>query len=67
MDRFYLASTSIEANKDEQLFKLYDELEQGLNYLGSTAIEDLLQDDVPQTIKDLMNANIKVNNTVFSN
>ena len=62
-----MASTSIEANKDEQLFKLYDELEQGLNYLGSTAIEDLLQDDVPQTIKDLMNANIKVNNTVFSN
>ena len=62
-----MASTSIEANKDEQLFKLYDELEQGLNYLGSTAIEDLLQDDVPQTIKDLMNANIKVNNSVFAN
>ena len=62
-----MASTSIEANKDEQLFKLYDELEQGLNYLGSTAIEDLLQDDVPQTIKDLMNANIKVNNYVFAN
>jgi P-type E1-E2 ATPase len=42
------------------LNSLYDELEKDLGYLGSTAIEDLLQEEVPQTIKDLMNANIKI-------
>jgi P-type E1-E2 ATPase len=35
-------------------------MENGLTYAGSTAIEDLLQDEVPETIQILMNAGIKV-------
>lgn len=33
-----------------RLMELYDELEQELSYLGCTAIEDKLQEDVPETI-----------------
>jgi P-type E1-E2 ATPase len=40
--------------------ELYDEFEQELTYLGSTAIEDKLQEEVPETIKHLMEANIKI-------
>ena len=58
--RFTQVNTSNDASKEERLGALYDELEQDLKYLGSTAIEDLLQEEVPQTIKDLMNAGIKI-------
>ena len=40
--------------------ELYDELEQELSYLGCTAIEDKLQEDVPETILHLMEAKIKL-------
>ena len=36
------------------------ELEQDLCLLGATAIEDRLQDGVPETIKDLKTAGIKI-------
>lgn len=37
-----MVNTSNMSNKEEKLLALYDELENELNYLGSTAIEDLL-------------------------
>jgi len=36
--------------KDEMLEKLYDNMEKDLIYVGSSAIEDLLQEEVPETI-----------------
>lgn len=39
---------------------LYDEQERDLVYLGSVGIEDLLQEQVPETIQILMEANIKI-------
>jgi magnesium-transporting ATPase (P-type) len=39
---------------------IYDELEWGLSYVGSSAIEDLLQDQVPETIKILLEADIRL-------
>jgi len=42
VERFNKANTSHSADKEEQLLALYDELEQGLEYVGSSAIEDLL-------------------------
>ena len=35
-------------------------MERGLDYLGSSAIEDKLQEGVAQTIDNLMSANIRV-------
>ena len=39
---------------------LSDELENNLFLLGATALEDKLQDGVPETIEDFHNAGIKV-------
>ena len=50
----------MDEGKQERINELYDALEQELFYLGCTAIEDKLQEDVPETIKHLMDAKIKV-------
>ncbi|XP_059845434.1 phospholipid-transporting ATPase ID-like [Hypanus sabinus] len=57
--RHHEASTASE-NRDEQLFMLYEEIEKDLILLGATAVEDKLQDGVPQTIATLVKANIKI-------
>ncbi|XP_038562061.1 phospholipid-transporting ATPase ID [Micropterus salmoides] len=57
--RLLFASTVIE-NREDQLAVLYEEIEQGLKLLGATAIEDKLQEGVPETIACLNRANIKI-------
>ncbi|KAM6216677.1 phospholipid-transporting ATPase IK [Rhynchocyon petersi] len=47
-------------NRAQALHQVYEEMEQHLQLLGATAIEDRLQDDVPDTIKCLKQGNIKV-------
>ncbi|NXC74354.1 AT8B3 ATPase, partial [Anhinga anhinga] len=47
-------------DRAQELDKLYDEMEQNLQLLGATAIEDKLQDGVPETIQLLKMGNIKV-------
>jgi P-type E1-E2 ATPase len=39
---------------------MYDSYEQDLTYIGSSAIEDKLQDGVPETIAMLLQADIRV-------
>uniref|UniRef100_A0A2K6LJ11 Phospholipid-transporting ATPase n=1 Tax=Rhinopithecus bieti TaxID=61621 RepID=A0A2K6LJ11_RHIBE len=52
----FVAST----NRDEALDKVYEEIEKDLILLGATAIEDKLQDGVPETISKLAKADIKI-------
>ncbi|XP_027128325.1 probable phospholipid-transporting ATPase IM [Larimichthys crocea] len=59
MKKLLFASTVIE-NREEQLAVLYEEIEQGLKLLGATAIEDKLQEGVPETIACLSLADIKI-------
>ncbi|XP_045399609.1 phospholipid-transporting ATPase IK [Lemur catta] len=47
-------------NRVQALQELYNEMEQSLNLLGATGIEDRLQDGVPVTIECLKKANIKI-------
>ncbi|NXL66290.1 AT8B3 ATPase, partial [Chordeiles acutipennis] len=47
-------------DRARELDKLYEEMEQNLQLLGATAIEDRLQDGVPETIQLLKLGNIKV-------
>nr|XP_032654890.1 phospholipid-transporting ATPase IK [Chelonoidis abingdonii] len=47
-------------NRAQELDKVYEEIEQDLQLLGVTAIEDKLQDGVPDTIQLLKKGNIKV-------
>ncbi|XP_009874685.1 PREDICTED: phospholipid-transporting ATPase IK, partial [Apaloderma vittatum] len=47
-------------DRARELDKLYEEMEQNLQLLGATAIEDKLQDGVPETIQLLKLGNMKV-------
>jgi len=42
--RYETVNTSNDQDKDDKLLELYDELEWKLDYVGASAIEDLLQD-----------------------
>ncbi|XP_051925175.1 phospholipid-transporting ATPase ID-like isoform X2 [Hippocampus zosterae] len=47
-------------HREAKLEQLYEEIESDLLLLGATAIEDKLQDGVPQTIEQLSKADIKI-------
>jgi len=47
-------------NRDDQLDVLYEEIERGMILIGATAIEDKLQDGVPEAIANLALAGIKI-------
>lgn len=47
-------------NRDSLLESLYKRVEAGLHLIGTTAVEDTLQDGVPETIAHLREAGIKV-------
>ncbi|KAI6215006.1 Phospholipid-transporting ATPase [Aphelenchoides besseyi] len=56
---FYEASIALE-NRDELLANAAEKIEKELVLIGATAIEDKLQDHVPDTIHALMAADIRV-------
>ncbi|KAM9741578.1 putative phospholipid-transporting ATPase IA isoform 4-T5 [Menidia menidia] len=53
------ASTSLQ-NRALKMEETYELIEKNLQLLGATAIEDKLQDKVPETIETLMKADIKI-------
>uniref|UniRef100_A0A671R004 Phospholipid-transporting ATPase n=1 Tax=Sinocyclocheilus anshuiensis TaxID=1608454 RepID=A0A671R004_9TELE len=53
------ASTSLQ-NRALKMEESYELIEKNLQLLGATAIEDKLQDKVPETIETLMKADIKI-------
>ncbi|KAJ6663018.1 hypothetical protein lerEdw1_010839 [Lerista edwardsae] len=57
--RHHKASTALE-QRERRLSELYEEIERDMMLLGATAIEDKLQEGVPQTIEILGKAQIKV-------
>ena len=59
LSKFKEAATSIE-NRDKKLTDVAYEVETGLHIVGATAIEDKLQDGVPETISKLGKAGIKL-------
>ncbi|XP_036360551.1 probable phospholipid-transporting ATPase IA isoform X3 [Octopus sinensis] len=56
---YYKASTTIQ-NREKRLGEAAELIEQNLNLIGSTAIEDRLQEGVPESIANLMRADIKI-------
>ncbi|KAM9225592.1 phospholipid-transporting ATPase IC [Dugong dugon] len=56
----FMTASVASANRDEALDKVYEEIEKDLILLGATAIEDKLQDGVPETISKLAKADIKI-------
>uniref|UniRef100_A0A8B9TIG2 Phospholipid-transporting ATPase n=1 Tax=Anas platyrhynchos TaxID=8839 RepID=A0A8B9TIG2_ANAPL len=59
LDVYHRASTAIQ-NRALKLEESYELIEKNLQLLGATAIEDKLQDKVPETIETLMKADIKI-------
>jgi len=57
---FEKAQTTVSGNRAEELDKAAELLERDFYLLGATAIEDRLQDGVPETIHTLQEAGIKV-------
>ncbi|KAI9344484.1 hypothetical protein BD770DRAFT_447180 [Pilaira anomala] len=57
--KYKAASNSI-SNRDEQIERVCEEIENELGLIGGTAIEDKLQDGVPDTIAVLAEAGIKI-------
>ncbi|GFN78140.1 phospholipid-transporting ATPase [Plakobranchus ocellatus] len=55
----HAASLAMEG-RDEKLAVLFEEIEQNMTLIGATAIEDKLQDGVPETIANLALAGIKI-------
>ena len=47
-------------NKHKLIEKLYDIIESNLTLIGGTVVEDKLQDKVPETIRELRSAGIKI-------
>ena len=54
-----LFSTSLE-DREDKVSAVYEEIEEGMMLIGATAIEDKLQDGVPECIANLANADIKI-------
>ena len=52
-------STSLD-DREDKVSAVYEELEAGMMLLGATAIEDKLQDGVPECIANLALADIKI-------
>lgn len=56
----FMTASVAPRDRDEALDKVYEEIETNLILLGATAIEDKLQDGVPETIAKLAKADIKI-------
>ncbi|XP_067313403.1 phospholipid-transporting ATPase IA isoform X4 [Pseudorasbora parva] len=59
LEIYHRASTSLQ-NRALKMEESYELIEKNLQLLGATAIEDKLQDKVPETIETLMKADIKI-------
>ncbi|KAI9199832.1 uncharacterized protein BJ171DRAFT_462045 [Polychytrium aggregatum] len=56
----YHAASCALADRDAKMEEVADRIEQGLTLLGATAIEDKLQDGVPECIESLSRAGIRI-------
>ncbi|KAG0677236.1 hypothetical protein C6P42_000933 [Pichia californica] len=58
--RYFKASKLLDEQREIQTEQLADEFEQNVTLIGATAIDDKLQDGVPETIEKLRKAGIKI-------
>ena len=59
-DQFCKATKLLDEQRGLEMDRLADAFENGVSLLGSTAIDDKLQDGVPETIESLRRAGIKI-------
>lgn len=59
LDAYNTAVGIVDSSRNEKIAESYDILERELEYLGATAIEDVLQDNLQETLINLREAGIK--------
>ncbi|XP_056147164.1 phospholipid-transporting ATPase IC [Lampris incognitus] len=59
-DKKYKAASVTVSDREAALDQVYEQIENNLMLIGATAIEDKLQDGVPETIAKLAKADIKI-------
>jgi phospholipid-transporting ATPase len=59
-EKYDALRTSKAKNREEEILKLFDDVEKNFTLIGCTAIEDKLQEGVPETIGLLREANINI-------
>ena len=55
-----MAAECTQDQREDKLMDMYDKYESNLDFVGCSAIEDKLQDNVPETIAKLIEAEIRV-------
>ena len=58
-ERYLMMKTNVN-HTEEDIYKLYDEMEDNFKLIGSTAIEDELQDNVDKIINDMMLTGMRI-------
>ncbi|KAJ2156228.1 hypothetical protein GGF46_005333 [Coemansia sp. RSA 552] len=58
--RYHAAQASVESDRDERIDQITEEMERDLRIAGATAIEDKLQEHVPDAIASLRAAGIRI-------
>ncbi|KAJ1799937.1 hypothetical protein LPJ59_001476 [Coemansia sp. RSA 2399] len=58
--RYHIALGSVDSDRDEQITAITEEMERDLRIAGATAIEDKLQERVPDTIAALRAAGMRI-------
>lgn len=48
------------SNRDEKLLKFYDQMEKDFQFVGASAIEDKLQEGVPEAIAKIIETGIRI-------
>lgn len=59
-EKYFKASKLLDEQREIQTEELASDLEQGVTLIGATAIDDKLQEGVPETIENLRKAGIKI-------
>jgi phospholipid-translocating ATPase len=59
-ERYHQATVSLGDDREDLIEEVSSSIEKDLRLLGASAIEDKLQDGVPETIADLKRAGIKI-------
>ena len=59
-ERYHQATVSLGDSREDLIEEVSSSIEKDLRLLGASAIEDKLQDGVPETIADLKRAGIKI-------
>eukprot|EP00817_Percolomonadidae_sp_ATCC50343_P003484 CAMPEP_0117426612 /NCGR_PEP_ID=MMETSP0758-20121206/6673_1 /TAXON_ID=63605 /ORGANISM="Percolomonas cosmopolitus, Strain AE-1 (ATCC 50343)" /LENGTH=754 /DNA_ID=CAMNT_0005211849 /DNA_START=421 /DNA_END=2682 /DNA_ORIENTATION=+ len=56
----FIRAENLHVNREEELERVSELIERNLSFVGITAIEDELQEKVPETIRDLAEAGVKL-------